>query len=990
MTVGQIARHASGERKQITAMFIDVVDFSSVASTSDAEDLQQWLGAFYAQADRIITAHGGEVTEYLGDGIVAIFGLDRSDELSAGRAVNTAVAAMQDINASHGNGVHMQLRIGIATGEAAVRSADGVGNLPRVTGMVTTLARRVQEAANPGSILIAEDTVALLRENVPVEPDGVYTLKGFSGQQTLYRPSSFADVAVADRPFVGRAVELKRIADSTRPCLIVGEAGMGKTALMRHVANATGPAQFFSADGVNARDSYHPFVQWIVQICGTPNPDMGALKTSFGTLNHDAQFALALVLGLPEGQRLLIEKSNLALKGLIEESLWQAIKAHQPDGLLIFEDLHWMDNASFGVLVRILQADDRTTHRLLMTSREDAKIGQYLGRIDLTTIPLDPLPPDDARAMLAALTGSDAAADADTLIVDQAAGVPLFIEQLQKRRDRGSAADAVPGSLMDLLAAQIDASGDSKQVLQCAAVIGREFGTDMLGAIAGGDADLGEKLQSACATGVLRQTGSKQFRFAHALLQQVASQGMLRQIRAAYHGKAAAYLQDHASESVRRTPVLLAYHLRHAQHYVPAIQTYLAASQQAMFQGAFADAEAHVQTAITLCTETPAEIDTAALEIASYSALGSIRMQTLGFTAAPVREAFEKVAALAATQNAFSVANGPAFYGSFTHGIVSGDRVAADKFGSLLRAAAKAVPAAETGYELQVASANVDAALHFYTGDFAALFKAAETLRQNYDVTRHGAMIATYGADTFAAAQMFEVAGRSIAGDTHLIADLIAETDAHQALLNIPVMAPWAQIWGAVPLFYAGLQADALARVAKGIETATGQGAIFWQVTGAAWLQVMDPTQSADAPGLSAFEQVIKTHEGLGANIGLPYFRAHYASALARAGQTDAAYQAGQLAVRENAGNGLHCWYPEVLRLQASICLHANRKSEAAQHLAEAAALAERQGSGLWLLRTRIDQFRAGLIDGDRLEAAGIAAPTTPEAATVPQLLADA
>ncbi|MEO1639431.1 MAG: adenylate/guanylate cyclase domain-containing protein [Pseudomonadota bacterium] len=979
---------AVGERKQITAMFIDVVGFSNVASTADAEDLQQWLETFYEQAGTIIAAHDGEVTEYLGDGIVALFGLARADEFSATKAVNAGIAALAGIDASPGDGIKMQLRIGIATGEAAIRDAASAGNLPRVTGTVTTLARRVQEAAAPGELLIAAETQALLRGPIATEALAAQVLKGFDAPQTLYRPlATRQDGAANDNAiFVARDAELQRIAESGDPCLLIGPAGIGKSALTRHLAQQADQTTFIMADALNARTSYQPFIDWLSAQCGTALPVYADVTAQFGDLAVDAQRALALVLGLPEGQQLLTEKSNLALKGLIEGSLWDALKHRQDGGLIVIEDLHWCDAASFGVITHMLQAEDRGGYQFLLTSREDTKIGRHLGRSPLTTIPLDPLPQSDAQTMLAALVGDGPALGNAAMLLEQAGGVPLFLEQLVKRATSGGPdTDNLPGSLADLLSAQIDRTGDTKTVLQSASILGRDFDVDMLGAIATEAGPLLPHLQKAAAMGVLQRDGPARYRFAHALLQRAAYQGMLRKTRQDRHARVAEYLQSHQQASVARNPALLAGHLRLAGQHLAAAQSYLAASQVALFQGAFEDAEAHAQVAITLCDDAGEQDGAADLRIAGYSALGSIRMQTLGFTAAPVSDAFETVAELAARQNAYSAANGPAFYGSFTHGIVSGDKVAADRFSQLLRTAAEFVGKDDAAHELRVASLNVDASLHFYKGDFARQFDTFADLRPLYDVARHAPMIASYGADTFAAAQMFEVAGRSIYGDTHLVRDLLAETDAHQQLLNIPVMAPWAQIWGAVPLFYAGDVDAAVARATLGVETATSQGALFWQVTGGAWLQVMDPNQSSTEDGLAAFTQVISTHELLGANIGLPYFRAHYASALARHGEVEKAYQQSQQAVRENTDSGFYCWFPEVLRLHAAICQQVDRAADAKNALAEAVDVATGQDAKLWLLRARIDQFNAGHIDADPVAVAAAKfdpAANPPEIAT--------
>lgn len=106
-----------GGRRQVTAVFLDLENFSTIASAADAEDLQSWLDDYYRQTRLLIEAAGGEVTEYLGDGVVAIFGLTRTEELSADRAVDAALRAVQSIRLSYQNRITVRLRAGVATGE---------------------------------------------------------------------------------------------------------------------------------------------------------------------------------------------------------------------------------------------------------------------------------------------------------------------------------------------------------------------------------------------------------------------------------------------------------------------------------------------------------------------------------------------------------------------------------------------------------------------------------------------------------------------------------------------------------------------------------------------------------------------------------------------------------------------------------------------------------------------------------------------------------
>ncbi|WP_162197163.1 ATP-binding protein [Loktanella sp. S4079] len=990
------AMRGRGERKQVTAVFIDVVGFSNIASTADAEDLEQWLEEFYAQSKQIVEAHDGEVTEYLGDGVVALFGLNRADELSASKAVNAALAAVGDINAGYQNSLDVRLRAGVATGEVAVRAA-GNDNLPRATGMVTTLAQRIQECAEPGTVLIARSTKDLLRGAVTLHQRPPQQLKGFSDPQDLYQPEPTRrnQREAAQTFFVGREPEVERIKQSNDPCLVIGPAGIGKTALCRHIAMGAQHITQFNADGVHTRASYQPFKDWIAATTQNPLPEFADLQRCFDTLGlpAEAQRALALVLGLPEGQRLLTEKSGVALKTLIEDSLCQAIGLAQPDGLLIFEDLHWLDNASFGVLVHLLQSPDRADYQILMTSREDTKIGKYLDGLAVTMIPLDALSNDDATRMLDAMTDGKAPSKNRDALIEKAAGIPLFLEHLFQRASETDEEQGVPGTLMDLLADQIDATGLSKHVLQHASIIGRNFDIDMLRAVASEFEPLEPHLAKACDRGVLKQQTTDHWTFSHALLHQAAYHGMLRRTRVELHSQIAAHLQAEHPDTVRRNPAILADHLRLSQQYVPAIQSYLAVSQWALFQGAFEDAEAHVLAAISLCDTAPAKVDVSELRIACYNALGSIRIQMYGFMAPNVKEPYDTVLRLTSENNLRTAAIGPALVGGFSHAVISGDRATAKNYCDVLAETATQIPVAETNGELQLASFNIDASLYLYSGQFEQLFTAFDGMKKVYDIAKHGGMITTYGVDTYAAAQMFDSVGRVIHGDTHLAPQLVAETDAHQDLLNIPLMRPYSLIWGSVPLFYAGDVKTALDRVKLGITTAHEQDAAFWQVTGAAWLNVMDPTAGDTIEGRDAFAQVIQTHEAIGARVGIPYFKSIQAVNLARHGHAEEAMQVSLSAIAENEATGLQCWYAEILRLHAKICTLMGETKQALAALEKSVSIATAQQAKLWLIRSRLDQLKAGAIQQSELaEAVALFHPDArpPELITAQQVLIDA
>lgn len=950
-----------GERKQVTAVFIDLVEFSEVASVADPEDLQGWLEDFYQQSRDIVERNGGEVTEYLGDGVIALFGLSKADELAASKAVDAALCSVAEINAGFDGRSSLKLRAGVATGEVAIRTGTQREAWPRVTGMVTTLAQRIQSLAAPGTVMIAQSTRQLLRGKISVTPHPEQKLKGFAESQTLYQAQfvtpqpEFANTG----GFVGRTKECATIQAASGPVLVVGEAGIGKSALVSFFARQATDTNVFQADAIHSGSSYQPFKDWIAHQIPQASPGFEDIRSAFPALELQELLSLALIMGIPEGQRLLTELSNFALKGQIESSIWRAICSAQNEGLLIFEDLHWFDVASFGAVQHILQSANVADYRVLLTSRESAKLVQYLNDPEPQRLVLDQLPEDDAFRMLDKL--SNGALDTKTRqkLVARAAGVPLFLEQLYKRGAHDTA--SVPETLMDLLAERIDATAGAKPMLQRASAIGRNFRLDMLEALTPEGEDLRAGLTVGVQTGVLRKRSETEWSFAHALMLQAAYQSLLRKTREALHSQIVEILQTQFPALLAGDPALLADHQSHAQQFIPAIQSYLSASQWALMQGAFSDAEAHARAALALCDKADQESgDVSDLAIACHTALGSILMQVQGFTAEPVRQAFDAVHEIASTQTVPGEASAAALFGSFSYAIIAGEKQKADRFCDLLGEVATSLPKDGAGSEVHLAALATLNCACFYQGDFKNQFEQISKIRDLYRIEDHATMIARYGMDIFAAAQMFEPPARAICGQVDQVEALLAETDAHQAALNIPVMQPYALIWGAVPLFYAGKTQAALERLQKGIDIANEQSAAFWQLTGQTWLHVMNADLCATSQGLEEFGNLVEMQRAIGANVGVPYFAAVYADRLAQGGRINEAYAVSSNAVAEARQSGLHCWYAEILRIHAAISRKAQHIEEADTALTLARDVSDRQGARLWNLRACLDQVEIG------------------------------
>jgi len=949
----------TGQRRQVTVVFMDIVGSTELANQIDVEDLADWMDDYYARTRSIVEGHGGVVTGYLGDGVVAFFGLYSGNEFSASHAVAAALDGVSQISPPPGYDRPVKVRAGVATGEVAIsRAVDEADGLPSITGAVSTLAARIQDAGSPGIVLIAKETKALLRGNFVTQARPPQTLKGFSEPQQLYAVTHLEGAIPRGRmhQFIGRSAELARIRAARCPCLIVGEAGIGKSALAGAVATADGLPIWLLADGLHASASHYPFKRWLSEVLRDTGPSMESLAAAFPTLGPDTLLPLAMIIGLPEGQSLLAEKANLTLKGLIEQSLVSALLAQGNAGQwIVIEDLHWLDNASFGVVQALLAHPGAGERLILMTSRKDSKIGFYLDDVQLETVALAPLLDRESAALVAAMADAEDMPDVNMAkLIETAGGVPLFLEQLY--RHGVVSADKVPATLMDLLTERIDATGAAKPVLQQAAILGVRFSTGFLaGLLDVQDSEVQSLLATAENQSVVQQSSNGEWHFAHALLHQAAYQGILRKSREVYHARAAALISENYPEQAARDPASLAEHYACARDFVPAIQGYLAAAQGAMFQGAMADAEAHIRMAIDLCHSGSTASGMTDLEIACHTALGSVLMQLQGFAALEVRVAFDRVREIAATIEIPSHHSAPAMLGSFTYAIIAGDMDGAEAFCNMLQAISDERSNSKEQGEVRLAALAAQNGKSFYAGDFSDQYDQIAQIRAGYDLAQHGGMIVNYGMDIFAAAQMFEPVARAIGGQVHLVPDLVSEADAHQDRLNIPIMKPYALIWGAVPLFYIGETDAALQRLNCGLAEADAQGAAFWQIIGRIWLGVMTLNGVRNPEGLAALRGGLDTLHAMGIGIARDYFEAVHALGLCHAGETEAAYRQSRQAVMGCEASRMLCWYAEILRLHGIICLATGRREEADCMFAKGLEVAERQGANLWRLRILSD-----------------------------------
>jgi len=486
------------ERRVVSVLFADLVGSTAIAEQLDPEDMRVLLVTYFATMSRAIHRHGGTVEKFIGDAIMAVFGVPVAHEDDPVRAVRAAVdmlATLRAFNASrraeHPDAIELQVRIGITTGEVIATTDSGDGQDFLVTGDTVNIAARLQQAAPPGGILVGERTYWATRMAFIYQPMPPLRVKGKDEPLRIWQVVLSKTMANAvlplprmdeglRTPLVGRDTEMAllriisaRIAAERRPHLvtILGAPGVGKSRLWREFRDAIAPRAGSTRDAstptvlVGRCPSYGPGITYwplreiLWTWCGITEADSAAVaRDKLSTcvqrtlesagLTADAG-QIAMYLGYTIGLHSLNYHTDLPPANSVEmrDALMRAWRiffealAHRGLLVLVIDDIHWADNALLDLLEYLTQ---RTSGPLLIlcSARPDLlekRPGWGGGKRNFTTIALEPLSPTDSKRLITALLpGEEVPATVTDAILARAEGNPFFMEEIVKMlSDRG-------------------------------------------------------------------------------------------------------------------------------------------------------------------------------------------------------------------------------------------------------------------------------------------------------------------------------------------------------------------------------------------------------------------------------------------------------------------------------------------------------------------------------------------------------------------------
>jgi class 3 adenylate cyclase/tetratricopeptide (TPR) repeat protein len=644
---GAVAGQAAGardtaERRHMTAMFCDLVGSTPIVESLDAEDFLEVLNAYQGAAARAIERFDGYTSRFVGDGIVAFFGYPRAHEDDAQRAVHAGLGILDELvplNARFGDqlGISLQVRIGLHTGVVVVgemgdpRSHSEVG----IVGEMPHIAARLESIAPPGSLVISDATYELVEGYFETESLGPKELKGISrpiGVHRVLRPTGAVgrlEVADAGRltPLVGRDRELDLLtqawqdAEAGRGVMahVKGEAGIGKSRLVRALAarlgDRVGSEQVWQCSAHHGSTSLYPVIRFLERQLGldtteTPKQQSGVLARVVADAGLDPAETVPVLAdlvsvrgGRADAGRGLTPRDVRTARLRILESLLVTNPARHPL-LLVVEDLHWADPTTVELLGRISASLSGAPVLCVLTFRRDFE-PPWTRRRPVLELELGPLTSEEVQAMATAAT--DAPLDAQVLewVGSAADGVPLFVEEMLKMLDQANESDAaasapaaaaVPPTLKGLLTERLDRLPQLGDVIDTAAILGRDFDRSLLGALEPlRGADLEPALAQLAGQDVLRPVAGvrPRYEFSHALLQEVAYERMLRDRRRALHGRVAGTLVRSFPAVAEREPEVVAHHWSNALEPAKAVPFWHAAGTHALERAAYLEAAEH-------------------------------------------------------------------------------------------------------------------------------------------------------------------------------------------------------------------------------------------------------------------------------------------------------------------------------------------------------------------------------------------------------------
>ena len=1017
---------AGAERRRLTVMICDLVGSTAIASRLDPEDLREVLSRYHKDVATVVERFDGFVAKYMGDGVLAYFGYPQAHEDDAERAVRAGlqiVTTARPVPAAPSG--RLSVRVGIATGLVVVGDLVGAGESQErgVVGETPNLAARLQNLAEPDSVVIDANTHTLTSGIFEYDELGMVELKGFvepvrawrvRGESTIESRFEALHSASALTPLVGREEEIELIVErwmqaksgAGQVILLSGEPGIGKSrltaALLERLRDERHIRLRYSCSAHHQDSALHPTIVQLERAAGFERGDTPEIKF------HKIEALLAPTSSPIAGLSLVAELLHIPAGDLYSPSVLNphrkkeetfelllhqlVVLAQSQPVLLVHEDVHWIDPSSREFLDRVVDRVADLPVLLLITFRPEFQ-SPWTGQSHVTMLVLSRLDGRQGATLVQWVAGGRALpGHTAEEIIKRSDGVPLFIEELTKAvveaqasRESGEDAStttsrsalAVPATLHASLMARLDRLGPGpKKMAQIGAAIGREFSYELLAAVAGpSEREIQDRLARLVHSELVFQHGmppESAYSFKHALVQDAAYSTLLRSDRQRLHARIAEAVEGHFPDRVAREPELLAHHHTEACQIECAVGYWLKAGERAAQRSANLEAIRHLTRGLEALNTLPENFERDQQELAFQIAIGTPMIAVHGYSAPQTGAAYSRARALCERLGEAEplVAT---LSGEFVYYFVRGDYSVMRRLTDQARQVAERLPSPL----IRLASHRLAGITAMHFGAFAEARSEFEAILRLYDAPRHRSQPVHYVHDPKVSALTYlapvlwmlgfpEQARRSSSAAFHCAAELDqANLTAH---VHNFAGAGLDELLGNVP----GVQAHAEAI----IELADRHSLGYWRVNGLilrGWAMVQ---QGAPEPGIALMCQNAENRAAL----GVSWYQARYlcmlAAAYAQVGQAEPGLRIVAEVEDLIAKNREHMWEGELTRIKGELMRVQGRSaSEIETCLARAMAISRAQGAKSLELRAARSLARLWYDRGRPSDARALLAP---------------
>ncbi|MGI9513719.1 MAG: AAA family ATPase [Anderseniella sp.] len=932
----QMSTDSRPERRQVTVLMCDLVNSTGLSRQFDAEEFRQIVLEYLTCCEGHIEDHQGTLCHRAGDGVLAIFGFPRTNELIATEAVRTGLEIIDAVEGLRPfKNVTLKSRVGVATGITVVGDiiGEGLGRELTVWGDTPNLAARLMSIGKPGTVITSAETRKLTTGFFEFSDLGERSLKGFEDPVPAWRVVK--ELAIGSRsqavrtdtglsPLVGRKEEtslLERRWEKARGgagqvVTISGDPGIGKSRLVQgfkeQLAGKPHREQDYYCSPVYQNSAFYPILEEFSRgacfdVKDSPEQKLDKLKVLLSSISTGAASnapVMADLLSIPIDGHYPITKlgphelKQKALSALQDHLKWAA--DDQPV-LIVFEDVHWCDPTTFEWINRIVDCIEHLPVMLILTHRPEFTprwSKHYVTRQQI--MPLDPVM---SRSKIIEELGRvpglpEPVVDA---MMEKTDGNPLFIEEFCKAVTEAGDPDGnaegdpysmlhthiVPSTLADSLMSRLDRLGPSKHVAQVAAALGRQFSRTMIAAVADfSGQELRDALDKLVEADIIKQISPEatehSYRFKHALLQDAAHSSMLKKECRRLHTRIGEHLEDTEPERADREPELFAFHFTHGD--IPE------------------KARSYWQKA------------------------GDGAIRRLGYTAQEVVECYSHARSMSETlgdsSGVFAALRGLWVYRFIKADLSKAKEVAFQLIDLAERTLKnKEQGTAEDSGDLLIEAQRALGMTCLYLGEYNAALDHIEQAIALYDHQRHASHMEKYGVDPWVVSASYRAHILWFLGQTEQALKQSTEVLTVAREMDNPFILTGALAFAAYLQQHLKDAAATKQLASEAIILAEKSGFPFWvqqQKILKGWAMV-ELGEVDD--GMAMLEKGLATYQEMGARLALPWFLSLSAETLARLGRSGDAIRTLRAALARAETTGENFYLAEIQRLEGELIL---------------------------------------------------------------------